>query len=552
VSADGRTITPLTPLSPDTQWAEPRWSPTGDRIAATRWTRGGYADVVVLDTLGRVVRELTHDRAFDSTPSWSPDGSQVLFTSDRTGVADVYIVPVDSDAPPRRLSRAATGVFYPTMSADGRRLAAVRYDADGWHVGVAPFDSMHADTPPVDSAFAADSIAPPERDSSRARKYSPWRSLLPRYWLPVFGENASGGYTMGAYTAGNDVIGRHSYFAQLLLDPSDGEHAFHASYRYAGFGQPVIDLTGDQDWDRAVLVDRDRAVLGELLRRTRTLSLNATVSRPRLRTNAFFSLGGELELRRYTTAPTSFLEQLDPFYRSGPRYWSLVASTGWSNTQRPLLSISPEDGIAVAAAGRIKWLDGARAVQSRSVSAVLSAYKSIDAGGYAHHVIAAHVAGGFANGPDSSEYDIGGSSGTPVALFPGITIGSHHTFAVRGFPSGAQSGMRVLTGTFEYRLPIGAPERGLGFWPVFLDRTSVALFADAGAAWRGVGGSAGPHNQTSPRDWLASVGAELDLDTGFQYDVPYRLRLGIARPVVDHSLVKTSAVSVYFQLGYAF
>ncbi|HET7551257.1 MAG TPA: hypothetical protein VFK04_08200 [Gemmatimonadaceae bacterium] len=549
VSSDGSEITPLSSTSPDTQWSEPRWSPRGDRIAVTRWTRGAYADVVVLDTLGNLVRALTHDRAFDSAPSWSEDGSEVLFTSNRTGKSEIYIAPADGDGEPRRLSSAAFGAFHPALSPDGRLLAAVRYDYRGWYVGYAPFDSSEADMPPVSDAYATAPLAPARVDSSPARDYSPWSSLLPRYWIPVAAQTTTGGYSVGVFTSGSDIVGRHSYFAQALIDPVDAEHTFDAAYRYAGLGQPLFDLGASQNWDRAILVNGDREKVGDLVRRTRTLSLGFTVRRPRVRSSALASLRGELEMRRYTTEPSNLLGNItDPYYHSNPHYWSIVASSNWSNTQRPPLSISPEDGIALAATGRLRWLAGVpgeTGTRSQSVSALVNAYKSIAAGGFAHHVLALHLAGGSASGADPGEFNVGGSSGTPTELFPGFTIGSHHTFAVRGFPSGARSGHNVAAGSIEYRAPLVAPQRGLGFWPVFLDRTSVSLFTDAGTAWGG--GADGDFS-----DYIASVGAELNLDAGLQYDVPYRLRLGLAFPLVNHSLASVSGVSVYFQLGYQF
>lgn len=550
VSADGGTITPITPAVPDTQWAEPRWSPRGDRIAVTRWTRGGYADVVVLDTLGALVAELTHDRAFDSTPTWSPDGTQILFASDRTGTTELYIAPADGTGEPRRLSRALTGVFYPVASPDGDRIAAARYDAAGWHIGVAPFDTAGADSPPVIAAFDGEAppLAPLALDTAAAHPYSPWGALIPRYWLPIAAQTPAGGYAVGALTSASDVVGRHAYVVQALYDPRDGEHTFDASYRYAGLGQPLISVAAFQDWDRQTVIDTDgTSVAGTLDRRRRTVSLGVTVSRPRVRTNAFAALAGEFEMRHYTTDPAPLIGRLADFYRSDPHYWSLVASVGWANAQRPPLAISLEDGLSVAAVGRLRWLDGGatNAVQSRSVSAALNAYKSLDLGGFAHHVVAARVAAGFANGADPGEFDVGGSNGVLVSILPGITTGAHHTFSVRGFPSGARSGPNAIAGTLEYRAPLGAPHRGLGFWPVFLDRASVSLFADAGTAW----GSA----ITGPaRNWIASAGAELNLDTALQYDVPYRLRVGLAAPIVNHSLVTPSAVSVYFQVGYQF
>ncbi|HET7563585.1 MAG TPA: hypothetical protein VFJ96_01225 [Gemmatimonadaceae bacterium] len=556
VSPDGRHIIPITPAVLDTQWAEPRWSPSGDRIAVTRWTRGGYADIVVIDTAGHLVREITHDRAFDSSPSWTPDGRSVLFTSDRTGTADVYMAVVepgpladgDADTMPQRLSRATLGLFYPSLSPAAQRIAAVRYEADGWHAGIAPFDTTGAEPTALDTArFAPVAMGAAQLDTSRAHDYSPWRSLLPRYWFPLVGTTALDDYSVGAFTSGSDIVGRHAYYAQALIDPSHGENEYDVAYSYAGLGQPVLAVSGQQFWDRLTVVDTTGARVGDLHRRSRALAVSATVTRPRYRTYSWASVGGELEWRAYTTSPAPILDKLPDFYRSSPMYRSLLASAGWSNVQHPALAISPEDGITLAVASRLQWLAGSTGLRSESVSGVLEGYKSIDAGGFAHHVLAARVAAGYANGTDVGEFDIGGTSGTPVSIIPGLSLGTRRTFAVRGFPSGAQSGTRAATGSLEYRAPLFQPGMGLSFLPVFLDRVSIALFGDAGSAWT--------DNRlfgTFSTNLLASVGGELNFDTAWQYDVPYRLRLGVAVPVVDHSLFKTSPVSVYVRLGVAF
>ena len=270
-----------------------------------------------------------------------------------------------------------------------------------------------------------------------------------------------------------------------------------------------------------------------------------TLQRPRFRDNAFFTVQGELEQRHYTADPSPLLGRLDPYFRSDPRYWSIVSSIGWANTQYPVRAISFEDGIAFAATGQLKWLEGAGPIQSRSVSAVFEAYKSLGLLGFAHDVLAARVAGGIASGADPGVYDIGGSNGTPVAVFPGFTLGSRHTFAVRGFPSGVRSGDRVLAGSLEYRVPFLAPHRGLGFWPAFLDRTSINLFTDAGTAWA----TGEPALSGKP---IASAGAELVANLGLQYDAPYVARVGLAFPYINNSPVRVAPASAYFQIGFAF
>ncbi|HEY7876693.1 MAG TPA: hypothetical protein VIC55_00630 [Gemmatimonadaceae bacterium] len=546
VSADGRTITPLTGTSPDTGWAEPRWSPGGDRIAATRWTRGGYADVVVLDTLGRVEHTLTHDRAIDGTPTWTPDGRAVVFTSDRTGVTELYVARLDGDTVPRRFTHSPIGVYYPAVSPNGKEIAAARYADDGWHIGIAPFDTAGADTPPVSIAFAPDSMSAPASDNAPVHDYSAWHSLLPRFWLPVAGQTAHGNYSIGAFTFGNDVVDRNSYFAQLLVDPRGKQHEWDVRYQYSGLGLPLLSAEGVQNWDEQVVPDTDGTKAGDLMRRTQTYTIGLTYTRPRIRSNAFAELSGQLELRQYSTDPAPLLGRLVSYYSSNPMYYSVLLSVGWSNAQLPARAISYEDGISFAATGRLRFLDGAGPVQSQSVSAVLEGYKSLDLGGVAHQVLAARVAGGFANGADPGEYDVGGSNGTPVAVFPGFTIGSRHTFAVRGFPSGIRSGDRVLTGSLEYRIPFVTPHRGLDFWPVFLDRTAITLFSDAGTSWS--------HLAPGPLDGkpIASAGAELGANLGMQYDTPYLTRLGVAFPYIQNTVVQTSPATVYFEIGFSF
>ncbi|HJU64472.1 MAG TPA: hypothetical protein VJ596_02285, partial [Gemmatimonadaceae bacterium] len=348
---DGTYRRALTPAVLDTQWAEPRWSPDGTRLAVTRWVRGRHADIVVLDTAGALVRQLTDDRAFDSSPSWTPDGQFVVFTSDRDGAPQIYLIPASgSPAEARRLSQAITGLYYPAVSPDGRYLAAARYASDGWHIGIAPFDvsaTEAASSGTNDAARASREAAAAPRQTSPVTGFSPWPSLLPRYWLPLVAERSDGGVAFGALTSGRDVIGRHSYAVQLLIDPANGEHEGDFSYRYAGFRQPVIDLYAEQGWARVAIFDDDERA-GTLSERTRTLGISATATRPRVRSAAWVSVGGELEMLSYSTAPENLLPRLDPFFASSPQLRTMLASAGWSNVKRPGLSISPEDGVSLS------------------------------------------------------------------------------------------------------------------------------------------------------------------------------------------------------------
>jgi hypothetical protein len=552
VRPDGSSIRVITKASPDTQWAEPKWSRHGTKIAATRWTRGGFTEIVVLDTLGNVLETVARDHASNSQAEWALNDDAIVYASDRSGMSQLYAKRLGGGAGDitMRLTDATSAVFWPAITRDGASLAAVRWESDGYHVGIAPLDRvLQGATGDFGKRTSEDTATLPRpiESTAVAHGYSPWRTLVPRYWLPLVGQNDFGDVTAGAFTSGADVVGRHAYSAQVMIDFVRQQHTGQIAYSYSGLGQPVLGADVDQYWDTFRAVDSAGHFVGDLFRRTRDFDVGATFRRPRVRTNAFLSVFGTYEQRDYTSDPEPLVDEIVGLEDPTRRYWILSSSAGWSNVQQPALSISPEDGISMSATGRLKWLDGNGTLASKNVSGSLAAYKSIDVGASAHHVIALRAAAGAAEGAELSEFDLGGASGASIAALPGLSLGSNRIFAVRGFPVGVESGTRIVAGSLEYRVPLTRPEHGFGMWPVFLDRTSISAFADAGSASGGFGipGSIADH-------WVASAGAELGINLAVPYDVPYLLRVGVAAPVVNHSGLNVGGASVYVRLGFSF
>lgn len=109
------------------------FSPDGRWIVFTS-ERTGNADLFALDLErdGAPVR-LTRHAAMDDAAAFSPDGERLLFVSTRGGDADIYVMdfaPGDADAEERavNLTRRPGGDFNPAFSPDGRRIAYSRQE----------------------------------------------------------------------------------------------------------------------------------------------------------------------------------------------------------------------------------------------------------------------------------------------------------------------------------------------------------------------------------------------------------------------------------------
>lgn len=562
IDAVTHAIVPLSLGAFEDVYAEPRWSPDGTRVAVAHRSPGGRYAIEVWDVERHARATLAEGRYLLTAPSWTPDGRRVVYLSEASGVPSLVAqtMPLSTGESERRIvASSPTGLGSPEVSPNGRWIAAVALRADGYHVGIAPVAALPARDTSV-------SLTPmqPDRDELREvptglTRYSPWRTLMPRYWYPLIEAAPARGTRLGAQTTGVDAVGRHAYVAYLTVPTTGSYPTAGIGYRYAGFRRPLLDLGASQDFDSQgdLLRDGTNEIVGTLLKRTRDASLSATFVRPHVRTSATVSLGAGVERRDFLTDPGEFLAQLDTLYQRSYTFPRLFAGASFSNVQRPALSISQEDGVSLAVTVRERWRTD-RAAGTRSTSAVgtASLFKSLDLPGFAHHVLALRLAGGLADRRAGTALEVGGTSGTVVDLFPGYTVGEgRRTFGVRGFPAASTYGTRAATASLEYRAPLVLAARGIGLLPFFLDRSSLTVFGDYGIA-------------ACPRDPLysstcapaprigrpiASAGAEVLLSAAIlEWDAPQTLRLGLAVPVVGRERAGAKMVTPYLAFGFSF
>lgn len=98
---------------------QPHVSPDGKRVAFTSW-RDGNGDVYVVDQDGKNLRQLTHAPSGEQEPSWSPDGSRIVF---RRGMGDsVSIVSMILEGLRERVMVTGNNRQFPSVSPDGHQL----------------------------------------------------------------------------------------------------------------------------------------------------------------------------------------------------------------------------------------------------------------------------------------------------------------------------------------------------------------------------------------------------------------------------------------------
>ncbi|NOY99889.1 MAG: hypothetical protein GXP40_11940 [Chloroflexi bacterium] len=105
----------------------PEISPDGRFIAFTRWTPTTRYAVWVMGRDGSDPRQV-HESGWD--PTWSPDGTQILFASDMGGSVQLYVVNLDGSGL-RQVTRMDGLRGRSDWSPDGRFM--VTYAGTPWH-----------------------------------------------------------------------------------------------------------------------------------------------------------------------------------------------------------------------------------------------------------------------------------------------------------------------------------------------------------------------------------------------------------------------------------
>ena len=265
--ADGSDVHYLTEIADGTQLYSPQFSPDGTHIAISV-ARDGQRDIALLrlrEEDGRWRADaawewIVASSGTDRDPAWSADGTRLYFSSDISGIFNIYAVDLATGAV-EQVTNVRGGAFNPTVSAEGQ----VYFSA----YAAAGFQIRQIDGHGTEVAFTSRQLSADEYATLRPARTAPAQgeaygtdflktSVLPRLSID------EGRFKPGIYASSSDVLYRQNVFVGAALAPANGDRDLFAIYEYQGlrptlfleaFHQKRHSARGDSSAARDAIID---------------------------------------------------------------------------------------------------------------------------------------------------------------------------------------------------------------------------------------------------------------------------------------------------------
>jgi hypothetical protein len=464
-----------------------------------------------------------HDRALDGEPVWSPDGRWIYFSSDRTGIYNLYALDWRSKDL-WQVTNVYGGAFSPDVSPDGTRLVYMGYDVAGFEIFELPVDAkawLPAE-PYVDDRPAPTDIPDDEAWVSAPRRYRPLETLAPNaYTVSLTADSFGSAATI--QTNGSDIAGHHGWSLGATVGIERGDVSVGASYGYSrlwpsfrlALGRSVYRTGG-------LVVDNVNTAYTE-----ESLGANVTMGLPVVRTPEFSS---DVSIG-YAMGWTRNLDPL-PAPRPDGAVMRLPENgvdaglrLGWSmsTVRRALFVPGPIAGWSLGTGLRYDHPDLGGDWQALELTYNWQQFWQMPWS--REQTFAWRLRGGLeaASRRRDGPYGLGGlgTQNITQSILDGTRA---NTGVLRGYEPGQYRGRQFHLLNAEYRFQLGFIERGWVTLPFFLRRLHGAVLFDAGYARDG------------DFDWRAikpTLGAALRLDAVFGFFEGGSFELGYARGLAD-------------------
>ncbi len=520
--------------TPDfTKFSNPRFSPDGKKIVVSAWMNGNR-DLYIYNLDGEIESQLTHDSAIDNEPRWSSDGKWIYFTSDRSGISNIYRQAVQN-GPAEMISNVLTGLFAPQPIPGTSKMIAQHYFGKGYDI--VEFEEEIPPNPPF-IKWGESMKAPPFVKGGRGgfhsesqisesqphevknetkykiKKYTPWNKLfLPRYILPgfVYGPEVA---IFSASTGSADPLGRHIWNADVFYRTDANDFGGDFTYTYNRWWTPFYLAYNNYIVSYGNLF----SVTQEFFQRNQQVVAGVRAPLGEHKFDLHYTFD-------HVSDAGSFPDTLDPLLNLG-NYAGFGLGYTFNRSKEYPASISQEGGPRIHLSLDIneQALGSAENNETRIVEFDIREYLKVP--GTKHHVIALRAGAGYNFGDQLFQgvFRLGSALGEGV-----FAERTPRLYPLRGLPQITFAGDGALLFSGEYRLPLVYVDRGAGTGPIFLKKLFWSFFADYGTVF----------DQTPKADgFLLGVGAELRGEFIVGYGLPLLARLGYGIIVTGREFIE--------------
>ena len=213
--------------APPTNWngdSMPAVSPDGKQLAYARGSEQSTRDIFVMNLPDGTPRQLTTDAHIILGLVWTPDGSNLVFSSNRGGTMGLWRVSPNG-GPPERERAGSDGAYWPTVSKRGD-LLAYSHGSASWSIASVPLGT-HKPLQEIDILTSSEQDSSPSLSpSGNLLAFQSWRSGSQEIWTSgVDGSNPTQLTNQGA-SAGSPTWSRDGRLIAFDARPGGFAHIY--------------------------------------------------------------------------------------------------------------------------------------------------------------------------------------------------------------------------------------------------------------------------------------------------------------------------------------
>jgi len=181
LTIDGRTIRQLTfpPKGWDGDWT-PAISPDGTRLAFVRGPEGSVHDIYMMKLPDGAPQRLTKDGRLIVGLTWSSDGSEVVFSSNRSGSISLWRVSAEGGTPEHEPA-GGDNAYWPSIARQGNRLVYSHGSAT-WSILATDLNGKNPETEAEILTSSEQDASPHVSPAGDKIAFQSWRSGSQEIW----------------------------------------------------------------------------------------------------------------------------------------------------------------------------------------------------------------------------------------------------------------------------------------------------------------------------------------------------------------------------------